>query len=369
MAGSSTFAWAHALRLDSNKSPFSSPIALTHKAFADVKPVSWQRYNVAGILVTVYGQEELPQHPDEIVACWLMHGRGDTQDSMAYTAAALLDAWNSKRKNHSQKGLICVCFDQRNHGSRMVDNLANISWKQGNPTHGPDMFNLYVATAHDLSLLITQLPMYLPFKIHDHICGGVSLGGHATWVALMSEPRISAGMVVIGCPDYVRLMTDRAIRSKVPSAISSDPPGQDFLGSSYFPQSLLGAIEQYDPAGMLMGELDVVTGEDHLHTPSEREVKALRPVLERTLAGKKIICLSGGKDKLVPHAQGKVFLDWLRRGIKEGGWAADQGIKLEDILDPGAGHEFSALMRKEAQRWICDLLSDEDRISNRASKL
>ncbi|GIZ42748.1 hypothetical protein CKM354_000600600 [Cercospora kikuchii] len=369
MAGSSTFAWAHALRLDSTKSPFTSPIANTHKAFANVKPVSWKRYNIGGILTTVYGMEELPQHPEEIVAFWLLHGRGDTQDSMAYTAAALIEAWNSKRKSQSQKGLICVNFDQRNHGSRMVENDNNVSWKQGNPTHGQDMFATYVGTANDLSLLITQIPSYLPFKIHDHFCGGVSLGGHATWVALMKEPRISAGMVVIGCPDYVRLMTDRAIRSKVRTAIASDPPGKDFLGSTDFPQSLLAAIEQYDPAGILMSELDVFSGDDHLHPPSQREAKVLRSVIERTLAGKKIICLSGGKDKLVPPAQGKVFLDWLKRGIAEGGWAADQGIVVEDVLDPSAGHEFSALMKKEAERWVCEVLSDDDRRTYRDSKL
>lgn len=372
MAGGSTLTWAHALRLDSNESPFSSPLPAGLKAFANIKPVSWQRHNIGGILTTVYGTDELPQHPDEVVALWLLHGRGSTQDSMAYTAAAMLEAWNSQTgqyHNQNQKGLICICFDQRNHGSRMIENRNNISWKQGNPTHGPDMFSTYVGTAHDLSLLITQVPSYLPFKIHDHICGGVSLGGHATWVALMNEPRISAGMVIIGCPDYVRLMTDRAIRSKVQSALSSDPPGQDFLGSPDFPQSLLAAIEQYDPAGILMGELDVVTGDDHLHSPSEREVQALRPVVERTLAGKKIICLSGGKDKLVPYAQGKIFLDWLKRGISEGGWAADHRIALEDIQDPHAGHEFSAVMRKEAERWLCELLSDESRSANRESRL
>lgn len=135
MAGGSTFTWSHALRLDSSKSPFDSPLPQTHKAFADVKPVSWKRYNIGGILTTVYGLEELPRNADEVACLWLLHGRGDTQDSMGYTAAAMLGAWNSKRKA-SQKGLICVCFDQRNHGSRQIENLNNISWKQGNPTHG-----------------------------------------------------------------------------------------------------------------------------------------------------------------------------------------------------------------------------------------
>lgn len=370
MAGGSTFTWGHALRIDSKKSPFESPLPQTHRAFNGVKPVSWKRYNIAGLLTTAYGLEELPQHPDDITAFWLLHGRGDTQDSMAYVAAALIEAWNSKRRRHSDKGLICISFDQRNHGSRLIENDNNVSWKQGNPTHGQDMFSTYCGTAHDLSLLITQLPIYLPeIKVSDHICGGVSLGGHATWLALMKEPRISAGMVIVGCPDYVRLMTGRAIGQRVPSAVSGDPPGRDFLGSPDFPQSLLAVLDQYDPASILMGELDVVTGDDHLHPPSDTEIERLRPIMQRTLAGKKIICLSGGKDKLVPYAQGKTFLDWLKRSIAPDGWAHDQGIQLEDHVDPDHGHEFSKLMRKEAERWICEVLSDVDRRVSRDTKL
>lgn len=232
------------------------------------------------------------------------------------------------------------------------------------------MFNTYVGTARDLSLLITQLPNYLPFKINDHICGGVSLGGHATWVILMMEPRIKAGMVIIGCPDYVRLMTDRAIRSKVRSAMTTDPPGRDFLGSQDFPQSLIAAVEQYDPAGILLGELDVYSPEDYLNPPSASEIKRLEPIIDRTLAGKKIICLSGGKDKLVPYAQGEIFLTWLKKSIDSpNGWFQNKGIELEDIRDPDAGHEFSAMMRKEAERWLCDLLAGENNSINRDSKL
>lgn len=359
MAGGSTFTWSHALKLHSNLSPFESPIPITHTAFKDVKPVSWKRINITGLLVTLYGLEELPPQPGEIVCLWLLHGRGDTQDSMGLCAAAFLNAWNS-RKRPDQKSLICVCFDQRNHGSRMVDNVANVSWKQGNPTHGPDMLNLYSGTAVDVSHLITHLPSYLPFKISEHICGGVSLGGHATWQLLVNEPRIKAGIVIIGCPDYVRLMTDRAIRSKLPSTMNSDPPGRYFLGSKDFPQATIEAVERYDPAGIFLGELDTVTGDDHLHPPSEPEKRRLIPMMTERLAGKKIICLSGGKDRLVPYAQAEPFLTWLKNALdKEKGWFNDQGLELEDIVDSDAKHEFSGKMRKEAVRWLCDLLAGD----------
>jgi len=288
---------------------------------------------------------------------------------MGLAAAGFLDAWHSRRKP-GQKSLICICFDQRNHGSRMVDNRSNVSWKQGNPTHGPDMFNTYSGTAQDLSHLITHLPSYLPYKLAEHICGGVSLGGHATWHVLVSDPRVKAGIVIIGCPDYVRLMTDRAIRSKLATCMDTDPPGRNFLGSRDFPPSLVEAVEKYDPAGILLGELDTVTGDDHLHTPSSSEQARLRPIMIERLAGKKILCLSGGKDRLVPYKESEPFLTWLKKAVdtKEG-WFNDQGTELEDIVDSAAGHEFSSTMRKEAERWLCDLLAGEDRPYSRESKM
>lgn len=293
----------------------------------------------------------------------------DTQDSMGYTAAALLNAW-TKRRKPGQKNLICVAFDQRNHGSRMIDNVSNVSWKQGNPSHGPDMFNTYSGTAMDVSLLITQLPSYMPFKLSEHICAGVSLGGHATWQILLSEPRVKAGIVIIGCPDYVRLMTDRAIRAPLASCMNSNPPGRDFLGSKDFPKSLIEAVEKYDPAGILLGELDTVTGEDHLDPPSDSEKQRLREIMGERLAGKKILCLSGAKDRLVPYAQGEPFLTWLKKALdKRDGWFNDHDTELEDIVDPHGRHEFSAPMMREAERWLCDLLAGEKTKSGRESKL
>nr|POE56328.1 hypothetical protein CFP56_50872 [Quercus suber] len=352
MAGGSTFTWRHALQLHSDLSPFQSPVPQTHPAFHNVEPVSWQRRNIAGILLTFYGLDELPPRPDHVTCLWLLHGRGDTQDSMGYTAAGLLRAWHLRRRP-DQRNLICICFDQRNHGSRMVDNVANVSWKQGNPTHGPDMFSTYSGTAHDLSLLLTQVPAYLPFTIDEHLCGGVSLGAHATWQILLREPRIRAGLIVVGCPDYVRLMTDRAVRSKLSSCTNTEPAGKDFVGSEDFPPALVEAVQTSDPAGLLLTGL-----RDPSHAPSEAEQQRLRPVLRERLAGKKILCLSGGKDKLVPYAQGKPFLDWLKAALDErSGWCNDAGIVLEDILEPDARHEFTRVMRDHAERWLCDHLA------------
>jgi pimeloyl-ACP methyl ester carboxylesterase len=355
-AGSSTFTWGPNLTLASEKSPFESPLPSTHTGFStDVQPISWERYNVAGILLTVYGLEELPENKENVTCLWLLHGRGDTQDSMSFIAAAMIRAWN-KRKQENEKSLICVSFDQRNHGSRMIDNRANESWNAGNPTHGPDMYTLFTGTAQDVSQLISHLPAYLPFRPRGWMCGGVSLGAHATWHCVLHDSRITAGIMIIGCADYANLMTDRAIRSKLPSCTSTDPPGQKFLGSKDFPPSLLEAIRQRDPAGLLLGELDDPNA--HTSEPTEGEKARLRPILREKLAGKKLLVLSGGKDRLVPYQQSEPFLSWLSRALdKNSGWFGDCGTSLIDILDPEARHEFSALMRDETESWLCEVMS------------
>lgn len=366
MAESTKKTWSSNLTLHSQVSPFESPVPVTHK-LGNVKPASWKRFNISGILTTVYGLDELHNKSD--IAClWLLHGRGDTQDSMAFLAGAFLGAWAAKR-SQGQPALICVAFDQRNHGSRMVDPRANESWKAGNPTHAQDMFSIFSGTASDVSTLITHLPSYLLLRPSQHICCGISLGGHATWQLILRDPRVTAAVIIVGCPDYVRLMTDRGIRSKLATCVGSNPPGRNFLGSRDFPRSLVEAVEQSDPAGLLLGELDVVTGDDHLHPPSEAEKIKLRSIMIPRLSGKHILTLSGGKDKLVPYKHNESFLSWLKRALdKQSGWFNDHNTSLTDIIDDDAGHEFSARMRAEAETWLCRLLA-EGSPNDRESKI
>jgi len=61
---------------------------------------------------------------------------------MTPVAASMIRAWNEQSKGKG-KGLIAVAFDQRNHGGRQVDKLANEAWRQGNERHAQDMFSIY----------------------------------------------------------------------------------------------------------------------------------------------------------------------------------------------------------------------------------
>lgn len=198
-------------------------------------------------------------------------------------------------------------------------------------------------------------------QITENLVLGVSLGGHATWSCLLHEPRVSAGVVIIGCPDYINLMADRARLSKLPSWTDSDPPGAKVLGSEALPTSFLETVKQYDPAGMMLKHVDCGPSngplrEGPLSQPSESEQEVLRPLLTRALAGKRILNLSGGVDKLVPYHRGKLFLDWFKQTISPDGWFGDGGVSFEDIIDEAAGHEVTAKMVDEAVRFISETL-------------
>ncbi len=173
-----------------------------------------------------------------------------------------------------------------------------------------------------MSFLIDFLPSYLfpsgEQVIETWAVAGVSLGGHATWLALthgndfifiiiMSkpsqlEPRLSIGIPVIGCPDYLSLISERALKFDIP-----------LDGSAYLPDSLLSLIQSSDPAAA-----------------PYRSIDASNPFL-----GKKILVLSGGKDTLVPWSASESFVEHLNVG--------DKGVK-QAVVQEDAGHETTPEM-------------------------
>lgn len=104
--------------------------------------VSRRKFNIAGISVNIYGLEELGPSARNVSCIWLLHPRLQTQECMAPLATAILNSWNS-RKEKTTHGLLAVTFDQRNHGSREIDNLSNEAWRSGNEQHAQDMFSIY----------------------------------------------------------------------------------------------------------------------------------------------------------------------------------------------------------------------------------
>lgn len=124
----------------------TNPLKATQEGLG-ATPISRKAYPIAGILTTVYGLDELPPQATEVACLWLLHPRLGTQERMTGIAVAAISDWNARirdgRAGVAPKGLIAVSFDQRNHGTRLVDPLANEAWKQGNPRHAQDMFSVY----------------------------------------------------------------------------------------------------------------------------------------------------------------------------------------------------------------------------------
>ncbi|GMG09822.1 unnamed protein product [Aspergillus oryzae var. brunneus] len=295
-------------------------------------PISQKTYPVAGILTTVFGLNGLPAQASEVACLWLLHPRLATQERMTGIATAAITDWNNRIKtsytNDSQSG-----------------------------------------TARDVSLLIDYLPSFVfpqsEYKITQNLVLGVSLGGHAAWSCILHEPRITAGVIIIGCPDYVNLMADRARLSKLPAWTSSNPPGSQFLGSEAFPVSLLDTVRKYDPASLFLSYMDMKKSVEPLRNctlpePTEKEKQALQPLLARCLAGKRILNLSGGIDKLVPYHRGEAFLTWLKQAVSPNGWFSNGAVTLEDVIDESAAHEVTPKMVDEAVRFISDALAAND---------
>ncbi|KAJ4984931.1 hypothetical protein SVAN01_09537 [Stagonosporopsis vannaccii] len=332
--------------------------------------VSARTFTIAGILVTVHGLAELPSTATSVACLWLLNPRLQTKETMAPIASQIVAAWNARSPHNV--GLIAAAFDQRNHGSRLVDRLHNEAWRQGNERHAVDMFGCYHGTAVDCSQLMDHMESYLfapspaSRRISTHLALGISLGGHATWHLLLSDPRVTAGVVGIGCPDYTRLMADRARLSRRPSYTASSPPGAAFLGSHDFPPALQRAVAQYDPAGLLLPGVFDPLGPDRPVTAAA--LARFQSLVRERLGGKHILNLSGGADKLVPYAAGESFLRVFKQVVADDP-ALD--VHFSDEVFDGVGHAFPKAMADRATEWVCDFLARQQQAASetRASRM
>ncbi|KAI0855956.1 hypothetical protein F4860DRAFT_519376 [Xylaria cubensis] len=251
-----------------------------------------------------------------------------------------------------------------NHGSRLVSEVANEAWRQGNATHAQDMFGIVSGTVLDTMHLLDVLESYLfgaggdggeeNRHIDSNLVLGVSLGGHSAWQLLFADPRVTAGVIVIGCPDYMNLIQDRARLSKLQTFTADN--GVSFLGSKDFPKALIEACRKYDPKAILFS-----TGEISAQ-PSPSEQDRIRVILDRMVQGKRFQVLSGGADKLVPYNAGRQFLEFFKSASS--GWYKDGNVYIEDNVYPGVGHEFNAEMRQAAVGFILNTVGSFDKIAS-----
>jgi hypothetical protein len=109
--------------------------------------LSQRIYNVGGIEAVVHGLDEIPPSTKAVSCIWLLHPRLATRDWMTALATRIIGDWNQKIKEKkagpNPDGLIAIGFDQRNHGGRLLQDISNQSWKDGNNLHAQDMFASY----------------------------------------------------------------------------------------------------------------------------------------------------------------------------------------------------------------------------------
>jgi len=120
--------------------------------------VSKKTFTISGIITTVYGLENLPVEATNVTCLWLLHPRLQTQNCMEPVAASAITDWNRQLKAvesaKHRSGLIAASFDQRNHGSREVNKLANETWRSGNESHAQNMLGIYRSSGAPVFLLI-----------------------------------------------------------------------------------------------------------------------------------------------------------------------------------------------------------------------
>ncbi|TFK47756.1 hypothetical protein OE88DRAFT_1635843 [Heliocybe sulcata] len=274
--------------------------------------VSKSVYTIGGLVVNVYEEPVVRSSSLDPVVLFFLHGRLGSANELEQAVKPVLQGIGAKRDaNSALRPLIVVTFDQRNHGTRLVDPKANEAWSRENgdnhnERHAIDMYSIQTGTAGDVSFLIDFLPAYIfphgERTVMAWAVAGISLGGHATWIALKNDKRLSTGIPIIGCPDYLALMRNRAVLTSTPF----EPP--------QVPATLLRLIQSQDPASTA-------------YTASSPA--------ENPYYGKKILVLSGQEDKLVPWTASNKFVGALVVG---------ESGKKEVFLQPGAGHECTKEM-------------------------
>ncbi|SPN97513.1 uncharacterized protein DNG_01027 [Cephalotrichum gorgonifer] len=323
--------------------------------------VSMKTIPMAGLLVDVYGLEELssPCPAARVTCLWLHHPRLQTKETMGDFARRAVSAWNERRGSGAagaaERGVVALAFDQRNHGSREVFPLANESWRAGNERHAVDMMGAIRGMAEDTRGLIDVVGGYLGVEgeVDGHFVLGWSLGGHSAWQLMFSDERVTAGVLIIGCPDYMALMSGRAQRSKL-STYNAEDGGASFLGSEHFPKDLVALCRRADPKGILFG-----TGPISTAALDEKQRAELGAVLDARVKGKRFLVCSGADDRLVPYRVSEPFLKFFTDAA--GGWYKTGGVTVENKVYEGVGHAFSDGMVADAVRFVVDALSEGSR--------
>lgn len=124
--------------------------------------------------------------------------------------------------------------------------------------------------------------------------------------------------------------------------------GEDFLGSRYFPPSLVTTANHHDAKAVLF-QNNALPSLPLTH----KERTRLRQILDSRgcLKGKKLLLCSGGDDALVPWRHSKGFVEVLK----------DVGVDVDGGAYEGVGHKFAKEMVLDTVKWLTEVVGEGPR--------
>ncbi|KAI0782302.1 hypothetical protein C8Q75DRAFT_727589 [Abortiporus biennis] len=299
-----------------------------------VPALTCQTFVISGLTVDVYSYPQLntthtTAKKRPLVVQFLLHSAFSSSKKTRWVVESFFEKLAKKREGTQAvlADLLIITFDHRNHGVRLVDQIANYPWskipERNNDRHAIDMYAIEVGTALDACFLVDFLPSYLfpnnERVVTEWVIAGLSLGGHSAWIALARDRRFRVGIPIIGAADYVSAITHIAKRSNIP------------METPYFPDSLYESIKIYDPP---------CTSFDS-------------PSPDNPFLGKKILAIYAEKDDLVPWAVSKDFFERLHVG----GQGSKRAIVMEKVkhqvtprmIDEWVGFVWDVSLRPAAE--------------------
>ncbi|KAK6202398.1 Alpha/Beta hydrolase protein [Scheffersomyces amazonensis] len=205
--------------------------------------ISKRQLFIGGITTYVYNDSVLEeyvksfntQHHQEIPinVLYLVHQREGSYLTTQSFAYYILEQFYQKHGGKPKIPLICVTFDNRNHGEKLIDKLKNSDWKRGNSTHAIDMVSCIEGNVADLKLIIDHLQGYLNLEYHltesfkekvqpyftfKNFISGYSLGAHTVIRFANKYPELVEILnPIVGCSDLSSLLINRLKRTPLES--------------------------------------------------------------------------------------------------------------------------------------------------------
>ncbi|CAK9438741.1 uncharacterized protein LODBEIA_P29650 [Lodderomyces beijingensis] len=284
----------------------------------DQTKFSKNEYFIGGIKTYVYNTDALPAYIEShhlsetnvdemaINVLYLLHQRGGDFKYTEAIAYNILAQYYAKKPESNDVPLLCVTFDLRNHGERLLDEAKNLDWRKGNPTHALDMISGIMGNVADLKLIMDFLPSYLNLEgllsrefrqknQHWHfkyrnILSGYSLGAHTVFRFVNEHPEhIVAINPVVGCIDLSSLLINRLKQN----AIDSTDYDKKWFYYTYDELDLNSEEKEQYP--------------EHLHNYLKAEDESIFENFP--MQDVKIFASFGAVDKLVPAKLSSVWCD------------------------------------------------------------